>query len=193
MSCNGNCQARNQEIRDNRAWLIFTGTLAFVGVATGIYCHHQMRKTYRMIGTAVNNISDTTVIDIRDEIINTAVEKAASHQAGLVVKKAIKDIEDDLTKQTQKQIREAVKTQYDKLSKMVSDTIAKEVSNIDGDEITEEVTEKAKEILVEKFNSKLDDLVDDYQRNLDNVGRIYQSVASAMAKTTSGDGAFNLK
>ena len=54
-------------------------------------------------------------------------------------------------------------------------------ANVAGNRIMEDATEKAKEMLLERFDGKLDGLMSDYQRNLDNVGKIYQSIASSMA------------
>ena len=83
--------------------------------------------------------------------------------------------------QTQKYVRDAVKESYGKLSKTVSDAIAREAAKVDSNQIMEDATEKAKEMLLERFDGKLDGLMSDYQRNLDNVGKIYQSIASSMA------------
>lgn len=63
----------------------------------------------------------------------------------------------------------------------MSDAIAREAAKVDGNQIMEDATEKAKEMLLERFDGKLDGLMSDYQRNLDNVGKIYQSIASSMA------------
>ena len=89
-------------------------------------------------------------------------------------------------------VRDAVKESYGKLSKIVSDTIAKEAAKIDGSQIMEEATEKAKEMLLQRFDGKLDGLMSDYQRNLDNVGKIYQSIASSMADKAGKDVTFKL-
>ena len=122
-----------------------------------------------------------TVVDIQHDVVDRAINNAAAHEVGRVVNHAVRCVEDDLARQTQKCVRDAVRESYGKLSKSVSDAIAREAAKVDGNRIMEDATEKAKEMLLERFDGKLDGLMSDYQRNLDNVGKIYQSIASSMA------------
>lgn len=181
-----------RQIRDNRIWLIVTGTLCLIGVGTGVYCHRQMKKTFKLVSKAAESVADMTVVDIRNDIVDMAINNAANREVGRVVNRAVRLVEDDMTRQTQKYVRDAVKESYGKLSKTVSDAIAKETAKIDGSQIMEEATEKAKEMLLQRFDGKLDGLMSDYQRNLDNVGKIYQSIASSMADKAGKDVTFKL-
>lgn len=181
-----------KEVRDNRVWLIFTGVVTLIGVGTGIYCRRQMKKTFKLVSKAAESVADMTVVDIRNDIVDMAVNNAANREVGRVVNRAVRLVEDDMTRQTQKYVRDAVKESYGKLSKTVSDAIAKEAAKIDGSQIMEEATEKAKEMLLQRFDGKLDGLMSDYQRNLDNVGKIYQSIASSMADKAGKDVTFKL-
>lgn len=181
-----------KEVRDNRVWLIFTGVMTLIGVGTGIYCRRQMKKTFKLVSKAAESVADMTVVDIRNDIVDMAVNNAANREVGRVVNRAVRLVEDDMTRQTQKYVRDAVKESYGKLSKTVSDAIAKEAAKIDGSQIMEEATEKAKEMLLQRFDGKLDGLMSDYQRNLDNVGKIYQSIASSMADKAGKDVTFKL-
>ena len=45
-----------------------------------------------------------------------------------------------------------------------------------------EVVNKAKDAVVEKFDRKLDGLLDEFNDNLQNVQKIYSSIAKSMAK-----------
>lgn len=181
-----------KEVRDNRVWLIFTGVVTLIGVGTGIYCRRQMKKTFKLVSKAAESVADMTVVDIQNDIVDMAVNNAANREVGRVVNRAVRLVEDDMTRQTQKYVRDAVKESYGKLSKTVSDAIAKEAAKIDGSQIMEEATEKAKEMLLQRFDGKLDGLMSDYQRNLDNVGKIYQSIASSMADKAGKDVTFKL-
>lgn len=181
-----------KEVRDNRVWLIFTGVVTLIGVGTGIYCRRQMKKTFKLVSKAAESVADMTVVDIRNDIVDMAVNNAANREVGRVVNRAVRLVEDDMTRQAQKYVRDAVKESYGKLSKTVSDAIAKEAAKIDGSQIMEEATEKAKEMLLQRFDGKLDGLMSDYQRNLDNVGKIYQSIASSMADKAGKDVTFKL-
>lgn len=155
--------------------------LSGVSVLAAVYCHHELRRTVRLVSKACDHVAELTVVDIQHDVVDRAINNAAAHEAGRVVNHAVRCVEDDLARQTQKCVRDAVKESYGKLSKSVSDAIAREAAKVDGNQIMEDATEKAKEMLLERFDGKLDGLMSDYQRNLDNVGKIYQSIASSMA------------
>lgn len=155
--------------------------LSGVSVLAAVYCHHELRRTVRLVSKACDHVTELTVVDIQHDVVDRAINNAAAHEVGRVVNHAVRCVEDDLARQTQKCVRDAVKESYGKLSKSVSDAIAREAAKVDGNQIMEDATEKAKEMLLERFDGKLDGLMSDYQRNLDNVGKIYQSIASSMA------------
>ena len=155
--------------------------LSGVSVLAAVYCHHELRRTVRLVSKACDHVAELTVVDIQHDVVDRAINSAAAHEVGRVVNHAVRGVEDDLARQTQKCVRDAVKESYGKLSKSVSDAIAREAAKVDGNQIMEDATEKAKEMLLERFDGKLDGLMSDYQRNLDNVGKIYQSIASSMA------------
>ena len=49
-------------------------------------------------------------------------------------------------------------------------------------EIESQISEKAKEQIAEKFDDKLDDLLEEFNGNLQNVGKIYKSIARSFSK-----------
>ena len=64
----------------------------------------------------------------------------------------------------------------------VADQIAKNVAGIDESKLKKEVVQKAKEQIAEKFDDKLDDLLEEFNGNLQNVGKIYKSIARSFSK-----------
>lgn len=161
--------------------------LAGASVIAAVYCHRQMKKTVKLVSKAAEGVAELTVVDIQHDIVNMAINNAANREVGRVVNRAVHNVEDEMIHQTQKYVRDAVKESYGKLSKTVSDAIAREAAKVDSNQIMEDATEKAKEMLLERFDGKLDGLMSDYQRNLDNVGKIYQSIASSMADKAGKD------
>ena len=161
--------------------------LAGVSVIASVYCHRQMKKTVKLVSKAAKGVADLTVVDIQHDIVDMAINNAANHEVRRVVNRAVHNVEDEMIYQTQKYVRDAVKESYGELSKTVSDAIAREAAKVDSNQIMKDATEKAKKMLLERFDGKLDGLMSDYQRNLDNVGKIYQSIASSMADKAGKD------
>lgn len=170
-----------------RLEMIGMSILTGASVIAAVYCHRQMKKTVKLVSKAAEGVAELTVVDIQHDIVDMAINNAANREVGRVVNRAVHNVEDEMIHQTQKYVRDAVKESYGKLSKTVSDAIAREAAKVDSNQIMEDATEKAKEMLLERFDGKLDGLMSDYQRNLDNVGKIYQSIASSMADKAGKD------
>ena len=75
-----------------------------------------------------------------------------------------------------------VERQYTTISDGVTTEIATRVARIDEGKLRKEVVEKAKEQIADKFDDKLDDLLEEFNGNLQNVGKIYKSIAKSFSK-----------
>ena len=184
-----NQKTREEQFEEKMRKLERIGLCVLTGasVIAAIYCHRQMKKTVKLVSKAAEGVAELTVVDIQHDIVDMAINNAANREVGRVVNRAVHNVEDEMIHQTQKYVRDAVKESYGKLSKTVSDAIDREAAKVDSNQIMEDATEKAKEMLLERFDGKLDGLMSDYQRNLDNVGKIYQSIASSMADKAGKD------
>ena len=84
----------------------------------------------------------------------------------------------DAKREIESRVGTAVKAQYDAISDGVADQIAKNVARIDESKLKKEVVQKAKEQIAEKFDDKLEE----FNGNLQNVGKIYKSIARSFSK-----------
>lgn len=155
-------------------------TLTGVAVIAAVVAAVDMRKTLKLVDKAADHVSDLTIVDVEQTIIDRAIGNATNREVGRAVSKAVRSLEESITEETQKRVRAAVEQNYGKLSKTVIEAIAREAAKVDKDDVMREATERAKDLIVERFDGKLDGLLEDYNRNLDNVGKIYQSIASSM-------------
>ena len=167
-------------------------TIAAVGVGAAAYCGYHYHKTKKMIAGATKHINDLTEVTVQDNIIENAVRMAVDREADNATRRVVESMGKDISEQTAKKVGDAVAQSYSKIKSGVAEAIAKKVADIDTHEILEDATEKAKEMLLSKFDGKLDGLMTDYQRNLDNVGKIYQSIAASMADKAGKDVTFKL-
>ncbi len=158
------------------ACLTLTGGAVIAAVVAAV----DMRKTLKLVGKAADHVSDLTIVDVEQTIVDRAIGNATNREVGRAVSKAVRSLEESITEETQKRVRAAVEQNYGKLSKTVTEAIAREAAKVDKDDVMREATERAKDLIVERFDGKLDGLLEDYNRNLDNVGKIYQSIASSM-------------
>ena len=89
---------------------------------------------------------------------------------------------DDVKREIETRVGAAVKEHYDAISDGVTDQIAKSVAKIDESRLRKEVVQKAKEQIADKFDDKLDDILEEFNGNLQNVGKIYKSIAKSFSK-----------
>lgn len=167
-----------KEVKKQKAFRIF-GWLAIAGsVVAAIYCGKKLKDVCGVVNSAVTDVSALTYIDVQQAVVDRAVEKAAQNAAG----KAVRATESLIRDRVETAVCNAVADSKGAIKASVTAKIAKEVAEIDKSELIEDITEKAKELIVEKFDGKLDGIAADYSRNLENVGKIYQSIAETMQK-----------
>lgn len=130
--------------------------LGLVGVGYAIGVHSKMKVMCDRLDTSIDNLANNTEIDIPAKVIDQAVQKAVERESYSAVKRATEEV--------------------------VADQIAKNVARIDESKLKKEVVQKAKEQIAEKFDDKLDDLLEEFNGNLQNVGKIYKSIARSFSK-----------
>lgn len=165
--------------RENRklmAGKIASYVLAGVSVAAAIYCGKKLKDVMGVVNSAVTDVSSLTYIDVQQAVVDKAVERAAQNAAG----KAVKATEGLMTTMVERAVSNAVVNAKEPLKQAVTEKIAREIAMIDKSELTEAIEESAKAMILEKFEGRLDGIAADFSRNLENVGKIYQSIAETM-------------
>ena len=162
--------------------------LGAASIAYALYTNHKMKSICAKLDKSIDEVASNIKVDISDVIIDSAVEKAVEKEAGVAVKratdKAVRDIEGDISKE----VKLAVREHYSDLKEDVAKEMRKKVGEIDVTEIKEEVVEKAKNQLAEKFDGSLDGLLDKFNGDLDNVSKIYRSIAKSITNNESDRG-----
>lgn len=150
------------------------------GFAYAVYTSHKMTNVCKKIDKSIDDISLNLDVDLSESVVNAAVEKAVDREAHQAVRKAtekaIKDIENDI----HKEVKSAVQAHYSSLKDDVAKEMRRQVGDIDIREIREDVIDKAKEQLAAKFDDNLDGLLDKFNGDLNNVSKIYNSIARSM-------------
>lgn len=171
-------EALKKENRRLTASKVIGWVVAGVSAVAAIYCGKKMHDISKMMNLAVTDVENMTFIDISQTVVDRAVDKAAQKAAV----SAVKTTEGVMRDTVEKAVRSAVEASKGHLKQAVTEKIAKEVADIDKSELVDDITEKAKGLIVEKFDGKLDDIAKDFSHNLESMGKIYQSIAEQMQK-----------
>jgi len=159
---------------------VFVAGIFGVGYAIGT--RSKVNRLCEKLDTSIDNLSDDIQVDIPDKMVQRAVEAAVKKEVAAAVKLATDEVIASAERDIRKEVTAEVERQYTTISDGVTTEIATRVARIDEGKLRKEVVEKAKEQIADKFDDKLDDLLDEFNGNLQNVGKIYKSIAKSFSK-----------
>ena len=175
-------EARVKELeKENKRLLagrVLGGLMVVGSVVAAVYCGKKLKDVMGVVNSAVTDVSNLTYIDVQQAVVDKAVERAAANAAG----KAVKATEGLMRDYVSAAVTNAVTNAKGPLKQAVTDKIAMEVALIDKSELVEDIEQQAKQLIVDKFEGKLDGIASDFSRNLENVGKIYQTIAESMTQ-----------
>ena len=169
---------RKVEVNVCKAAIVFSG----VAACWAIYCGVKTKRLYNMMNMSINDMSKNVRVDVSQEIINRAVERAVS----LEVDNNVRKVSNEIVRQFRGDLKTEVVKCIDASSASVRESVAKEIRTqvavIDIADLRKEIISEAKDKIATKFDSDLDSLLSEFNQNLSNVGKIYNSIAENMTR-----------
>lgn len=162
---------------------ILTGVFAVGAVVGLVYasdCREQTKRVCEKVSKKIDEISDDFEVDIPDSVMTKAVEKAVNNQVGLRVQSKIDILEHDIKQEIQQRLETAVKDNLELIEKNMASRIDAEISRNDMAELKRQVKRDATIKLSQKLDSDLNDILERYNSNLDNITEIYSSIANKL-------------
>lgn len=162
---------------------ILTGVFAVGAVVGLVYasdCREQTKRVCEKVSKKIDEISDDFEVDIPDSVVAKAVEKAVNNQVGLRVQSKIDILEHDIKQEIQQRLETAVKDNLELIEKNMASRIDAEISRNDMAELKRQVKRDATIKLSQKLDSDLNDILERYNSNLDNITEIYSSIANKL-------------
>lgn len=158
--------------------------IAMIGAGLGMlgigYAMGQRKKLNDVsvkIDKSIDELSADIKVDLSDTVVEQAVDRAVEKETTLAAKRAADRVINDIEEDIDRQVKNAVNSTYSDIRKSVVDETAKKVSQIDIQALKNEVVKQAKEQVAKKFDGSLNDILEDFNRNLSHVSQIYQSIA----------------
>ena len=162
----------------------FTGLVA-IGYAIGT--HTKMAKISERLDRSINDLADNMEIDIPEKLIDKAVDEAAKNEARRAVEEATKEVINQVKKDIHAKVQREIDKEYDSIKDSVLKEITVSASKIDTSKVRKDVEEAAKKAVLDKFDDNLDDILEKFNKDLDNTSKIYSSIRDAITKeSTSG-------
>lgn len=163
-------------------------TAGLVGVGYALGTHSKMAKISENLDRSIEDLASRTPVDIPNDMIERAVEKAVAYEVKQAVNKTTDHIIVDVKRDIHKQVSDAVESEYSNIKDVVLKELTEEAAKIDVKRVRADVEKAAKEQALEKFDDNLDDILENFNDQLKNTSKIYTSIADTMTKYKSNEG-----
>ena len=167
--------------------------LGLVGVGYALGTHSKMAKISDNLDRAIDELASQVPVDIPNDMIERAVEKAVAYEAKQAVCKVADRVKHDVAYDMHKQVSDVIEQEYSSVKDVVLKELTDEAAKIDAKRVRYDVEKAAKEKALEKFDDNLDDIIENFNDQLKSTSKIYTSIADTMTKYKSNDGSTVLR
>lgn len=151
-----------------------------IGVGYAMGAHSKMVKISENLDRSIDELASNTPVDIPNDMIERAVEKAVAYEVKQAVYKTTDRIIVDVKRDIHKQVSDAVESEYSNIKGIVLEELTNEAAKIDAKRVRADVEKAAKAHALEKFDDNLDDILENFNDQLKNTSKIYTSIADNM-------------
>ena len=162
--------------------------LGMIGIGYALGTHSKMSKISEKLDLSIEDLASKTPVDIPESMIERATEKAVALEVKNAVGKATDVVLKDVKRDIHKQVSDAIESEYSSIKDVVLEEVTDEVAKIDVKRVRADVEKAAKEAVLEKLDDNMDDILENFNDQLKNTSRIYNSIADTMTKYKSNDG-----
>lgn len=168
--------------------------VGLIGVGYAIGSRKKLGDVADKLNKSIDELSNDMEVDIPQCVIDKAVNKAVEREVERRVRVASKEAVTKVSTDIHKSIADSVNKAYSDIDRSVKAEIKKQIALIDIREARREVIAEAKKTVAEKFESDLDDILENYKDELATVSKIYKSIANAVneSKSNSNDNVIRL-
>ena len=163
-----------------------------VGIGYGFAMRSKLSKVSERLDTSINDLANNMEIDVPDAIVNEAIEKAVTIEAKKAVQAATKEALDELKRDIHNTVSAAVDKEYENIKDNVLRETRDAASKINVERVRKDIEKAAHDAAMSKFNDNLDDILGHFNDNLNNVSKIYSSMASAATRNPDKEFVFKL-
>ena len=151
----------------------------------------KYKELEKRLERKVNDISDSLNVDVPDEIVREALERAANNKISKAVDDASKEIIKDCNYEIRSQVRETVSVAYDNVKVDVKKELKRQIDAIDISGIKREVISDAKDKVKEELEDAIEEITDTFEDALEDAKKKatekYEAELDTIATKVSND------
>lgn len=156
-------------------------------VVAGVWCCAKIKEMSGKLNKGIEGAMHMAPSDISQAIVERAVAEAVDRKVSAIADSVSKDIRSTMTSRVNTEVHSAVESAYSQLHGAVTDRIASEAEKIDMLRLKAEVCDKASKQVAKKLDDILDDQVAEFNKQMKNTQRIYQSIADTMRPSNDNE------
>ena len=114
--------------------------------------------------------------------MDRATEVAINREVHKAVQDIAYRIEREKTKEIQKEVNNAIHTSYSEVKKQVYEEAKRRMGTIDTEKLKDQIVTEAKESALNKFDSYLKTVSDNFSESVGNASKIYKAISDALCR-----------
>ena len=138
------------------------------------YSVSQMRAMRKAIINSTERIKDMAQVDIDQKMVDTLVRKAVCEQAGTVAKNAANRAANEFTADMKNRVKQFLNNRVVDIDGQIARHLTDNITGLDKQQILDDVTSQATDMLIEKLGNDLDGEVG-------KIGQVYKGLAAIMS------------
>ena len=156
-------------------------TVGLIGVGYALSTQSKLNKISEKIDLSIDELANNTPVDISESLVERATEKAVAYEVKKAVAKATDITVTELKRDIHNHVNEAVESEYASIKSTVLTEVTNEVAKIDVNRVRADIEKAAKEAVLEKLDTNMDNILENFNEQLKNTTKIYNSIANAMS------------
>lgn len=156
-----------------------------IAIGYAFYQTQKMRNTADKLEMSLEDVSKKTPVDIQQAFVEKAIERAVDKRVASAANEAVNSVKSDIRTEIERTVRKEVDAAYKTLTEEVTNKISDQVANIDEYALKDKVVKEAEKKIIQKFDGCLDGVLGDFNRQLNNVNKIYESIGNTLKGKTN--------
>lgn len=174
-----------EERKDKKKQIVIDVDKVFAGLCVGIsaislgvslYSIAKINGFSKKIGMSIDDLNRKTHVEITDDIVHRYTDRAVKDAANKAAKNVTDEIRRDMQDILSDKAAEAIKDQYDYSKDMVVKELSKKASNISISALRSEAKDEAVQILVDKLETQMDDIISAQTDKIENMAKAYKDM-----------------
>lgn len=160
--------------------------IGMIGVGYALATRSKMAKISENLERSIDDLASRTPVDIPDSLVHRAIEKSVANEVKQTVDRATNSIICDVKRDIHKQVSDAVENEYSSIKDNVLEELVTAASKIDVVRVRNDIEKSAKEHAMKKLDDNMNDILENFNEQLKNTSRIYNSIADTMTGYKTG-------